>query len=76
MTDGFTNSHTDILISKLNLTDEDKLAKVEGNRFHFRLLEVLASRAESGSCGRLATSRSELTVVLSPDWVRLFSAGK
>lgn len=49
MTDGFTDPHTGILINKLNLTDEDKLAEVEGNRFHFRLLEVLAGRVEVAS---------------------------
>lgn len=46
MTDGFTDPHTDVLINKLNFTDEDKLAEVEGNRFHFRLLEVLAGCVE------------------------------
>lgn len=44
MTDGFTDPYTGILINKLNLTDEDKLAQVEGDRFHFRLLEVLAGQ--------------------------------
>ncbi|MBF9144334.1 Fic/DOC family protein [Hymenobacter properus] len=46
MTDGFTDPHTGVLINKLNITDEDKLAEVEGNRFHFRLLEVLAGHVE------------------------------
>lgn len=46
MNDGFTDPHTGVLINKLNITDEDKLAEVEGNRFHFRLLEVLAGYVE------------------------------
>ncbi|MBH8560364.1 Fic/DOC family protein [Hymenobacter negativus] len=46
MTDGFTDPHTGVLINKLNIADEDKLAEVEGNRFHFRLLEVLAGHVE------------------------------
>lgn len=46
MTDGFTDPYTGVLINKLNIADEDKLAEVEGNRFHFRLLEVLAGRVE------------------------------
>ncbi len=46
MTDGFTDPHSGILINRLNITDEDKLAEVEGNRFHFRMLEVLTGRVD------------------------------
>ncbi len=46
MTDGFTDPYTGVLINKFNINDEDKLAEVEGNRFHFRLLEVLAGHVQ------------------------------
>ncbi|AMJ66036.1 hypothetical protein AXW84_11785 [Hymenobacter sp. PAMC 26628] len=46
MTDGFTDPYTGILSNRLHITDEDKLAEVEGNCFHFRMLEVLTGRVE------------------------------